>query len=134
MAANFFDVLKSSMDMRDDLNVIIAFHDEVDKDDNLQTSTRIIKVGSKSIKEKLIPEGLFTYVFFTEVRFDDEGKKSYGFITNNDGTTTAKSPLGCFNKTYIPNDLNYVIKHIDAYNNDEDIDLDDTEEESEING
>lgn len=107
------------MDMREDLNVIVMFHDEVEENTKLDKACRIIKVGSKSIKEKLIPEGLFTYVFFTEIRFDEEGNKSYGFITNSDGTTTAKSPLGCFEKDYIPNDLNYVISHINAYNNDD---------------
>ena len=113
--------------MRDDLNVIIMFHDEIEENQILGRAQRIIKVGSKSIKEKLIPEGLFTYVFFTEIRFDESGKKTYNFITNSDGTTTAKSPLGCFKDIYIPNDLKYVIQKIDEYNND-----DSDYEESEV--
>ena len=127
IASHFFDVLKGAMDMRDDLNVIIMFHDEIEENQLLGKAQRVIKVGSKSIKEKLIPEGLFTYVFFTEIRFDESGKKTYGFLTNSDGTTTAKSPLGCFKDIYIPNDLKYVIQKIDEYNND-----DSDYEESEV--
>lgn len=122
IASHFFDVIKGAMEMRDDLTVVIMFHDEIEESQILQKAVRIIKVGSKAIKEKLIPEGLFTYVFFTEIRFDENGKKSYGFITNSDGTTTAKSPVGCFSKDYIQNDLKYAIEKIYRYNNDEDDD------------
>ena len=59
-------------------------------------------------------EGLFTYVFFSMIRPGDE-KPEYVFQTHSDGTTTAKSPFGCFEEDYIPNDLKYVLDRIAEY-------------------
>lgn len=60
-------------------------------------------------------EGLFTYVLFTQIENND-GITSYNFITQSDGTTTAKTPLGCFDTVLIPNDLQYVIDKINEFN------------------
>ena len=60
-------------------------------------------------------EGLFTVVLFTDIRMSDDGVKQYGYITNSDGTTTAKSPEGMFEGDFIPNDLGEVAKAIDNY-------------------
>jgi hypothetical protein len=59
-------------------------------------------------------EGLFTIVLFTEIRSDKDGKRNYGFITNSDGSTSAKSPEGMF-EDFIENDLGKVAEAIDAY-------------------
>ena len=64
-------------------------------------------------------EGLFTYVFFTKVTNDDSDGISYKFITNSDGTCTAKSPMGLFEERLIDNDLNFVIDTITKYNEGE---------------
>ena len=64
-------------------------------------------------------EGLFTYVLFTTILRDDDGKASYKFITNSDGTCTAKTPMGLFNEIYIDNDLDYVVKRIKEYNEED---------------
>lgn len=61
-------------------------------------------------------EGLFTYVFFTTVQRDEENKTSYKFITNSEGTCTAKSPMGLFEDLYIDNDLSLVVNRITEYN------------------
>ena len=61
-------------------------------------------------------EGLFTYVLFTTVRRNDEGTIEYKFITNTDGSTTAKTPMGCFSEELIDNDLQFVIDSINRYN------------------
>jgi len=57
-------------------------------------------------------------VFFTDVSPNEEGKLQYRFATQTDGTTTAKSPMGCFEDLYIENDLAKIVVAIDAYNND----------------
>jgi hypothetical protein len=62
-------------------------------------------------------EGLFTYVLFTDIIKNENGEIEYKFITQSDGTNTAKTPMGCFDKLYIDNDLQYVIDKIDEYNN-----------------
>lgn len=61
-------------------------------------------------------EGLFTYVLFTKVIQDESNNVQYKFITNSDGTCTAKSPMGLFDNRLIDNDLNYVIDTIIKYN------------------
>ena len=43
----------------------------------------------------------------------------YKFLTNTDGECVAKTPMGMFDDLLIDNDLNEIIKVIDAYNNDE---------------
>lgn len=63
-------------------------------------------------------EGLFTYVLFTKV-LNDGNEIEYKFITNSDGTCTAKTPMGLFDELYIDNDLNYVINKIKEYNEEE---------------
>ena len=64
-------------------------------------------------------EGLFTYVLFTKVIQDESNNVQYKFITNSDGTCTAKSPMGLFNDIYIDNDLDYVVKRIKEYNEED---------------
>lgn len=61
-------------------------------------------------------EGLFTYVLFTARLKDDDGNINYKFMTQSDGTNTAKTPMGCFKELYIDNDLKYVFDSIDNYN------------------
>ena len=65
-------------------------------------------------------EGLFTYVFYTTISKDETtGAPSYKLITQSDGTTTAKTPLGCFDDMLIDNDMDYIVKKIDEYNTGE---------------
>lgn len=59
-------------------------------------------------------EGMFTTVLYTNVEKTKEGLK-YSFITQNDGSSTAKSPMGMFKDLEIPNNLNIVKKAIHEY-------------------
>ncbi len=116
IAAHFFEMVKAARDMREDLNVVFMFHDELEDIDDLGGKKRIIKTSSKFIKEKLKPEGLFTYVFFTDVFVDEEDKMNYTFLTNDGIKSNSKTPRGCFEEKNIPNDLKYVIEKITEYN------------------
>ena len=40
-------------------------------------------------------------------------------MTNSDGTTTGKSPMGLFDELYIDNDLKIVIDRIEEYNSED---------------
>lgn len=62
-------------------------------------------------------EGLFTYVLFTHLQTNERGEVSYYFITQSDGTNTAKTPLDCFETRLIPNNLQYVVDKINEFNN-----------------
>lgn len=64
-------------------------------------------------------EGLFTYVLFTRVIQDENNKTDYKFVTNSDGTCTAKTPMGLFPEILIDNDLDLVIKRIKEYNEED---------------
>ena len=116
MAGNFYSVLKEAMVMRDNLKVCVLTHAE-NIGDALNPNYKIKTIG-KMIDNMITLEGLFTYVLFTTRRQNDEtGLMEYKFMTNSDGTNTAKTPMGCFDELFIDNDLKYVIDKIDEYNN-----------------
>ena len=101
--------------MRDDLKVFILTHSE-NTGDALTPQLKVKTIG-KMIDNMITVEGLFTYVIFTARIKDDDGIMQYKFITQSDGTTTAKTPMGCFDTLLIDNDLAYVFKKMDEYNN-----------------
>lgn len=117
IAQHFYSILKEAMDMRDDLKVFILTHSE-NSGDALNPSLKIKTVG-KMIDNMITVEGLFTYVLFTQRVKDDDGNMQYKFVTQSDGTTTAKTPLGCFEEAFIDNDLQFVFNKIDEYNNED---------------
>lgn len=114
MAQHFYSVLKEAMLAREDLKVFLLAHSE-NTGDALNPSWKIKTLG-KMIDNMITVEGLFTYVLFTSKRLNEENVMEYKFITNTDGTNTAKTPLGCFDSLYIDNDLQYVFDKIDQYN------------------
>ena len=116
IAQHFYSILKEAMGMRDDLKVFILTHSE-NMGDALNPSYKIKTVG-KMVDNMITVEGLFTYVLFTVKIKDDDGKIQYKFATQSDGTTTAKTPMGCFEDLYIDNDLSIVFEAIDRYNNE----------------
>lgn len=114
MASNFYSILKESMGMRANLKVCFLAHAE-NTGDNLNPSYKIKTLG-KMIDNMITVEGLFTYVLFTILSTDVEGNIVHKFVTQSDGTTTAKTPMGCFDSMLIDNDLQYVVEKIDEYN------------------
>lgn len=113
IAQKFYIILKNGMTMRDDLNVIVTCHSEnVGTPDEPQLK---IKTLGKMIDNTITVEGLFTYVLFAMIREGENGPE-YVFQTHSDGTTTAKTPMDCFEDDYISNDLQYVIDKIKEYN------------------
>jgi hypothetical protein len=55
-------------------------------------------------------------MYYLQIQRDDDSGPKYVFQTHSDGTTTAKSPMDCFDEDYIPNDLEYVVNKIKEYN------------------
>jgi ABC-type dipeptide/oligopeptide/nickel transport system ATPase component len=117
MAKHAYEALKTGMDMRDDLFIVVSTHSE-NTGDNLNPYYKI-KTQGKMLDSVITLEGLFTYVLFTKVVKDDSDAVQYKFLTNSDGTCTAKSPMGLFEDLLIDNDLDYVIKKIQEYNEGE---------------
>lgn len=118
MAQHAYQVLKTGMGMRDNIFFIICTHSTNDGDKI--TPFYRMKTQGKMLDNVITLEGLFKYVLFSFVKTDqDSGKSVYKLMTNNDGTCTAKSPMGCFDEQFIDNDLNYVINKIKEYNGED---------------
>ena len=113
MAKHAFEVLQWSKGLREDLFVVIMTHSE-NTGDNLNPYYKI-KTQGKMLDSVITLEGLFTYVLFTKIVKNDSDEVQYKFVTNSDGTCTAKSPMEMFNKL-IDNDLKFVIDRINEYN------------------
>ena len=65
-------------------------------------------------------EGCFNYVLFSGSEVSDKDGNptiSKYFVTQSDGTNTAKTPVGVFSSVRIPNDLGYIINKINEYEN-----------------
>lgn len=112
---NTFDVLNVSRQLRDDLIIFAIYHEE-STSENFNPKRKIKTIG-KLLDDKITLEGLFTIVFFTEVKIEEDQKPHYYFVTQTDGVTTAKSPRGMFDELLIPNDLSLVSAKINEYYN-----------------
>lgn len=117
LAQHAMEILRYSEKMREDCKMIFLTHSE-NVGDNVNPKY-VIKTVGKLLSEKVTLEGLFTYIFFTKVNEGDSGRMEYKFITNNDGSCIAKTSLGMFEDLEIDNDLDEIIKVIDAYNEGE---------------
>lgn len=65
----------------------------------------------------MTPEGKFDVTLLGVSRFDSTEKKIMKeFLTNeNEMYSSAKSPIGMFDKQFIPNDLGHVVEKIAEY-------------------
>lgn len=117
LAQHAMEILRYSEKMREDCKMIFLTHSE-NVGDNVNPKY-VIKTVGKLLSEKVTLEGLFTYIFFTKVNEGDSGRMEYKLITNNDGSCIAKTSLGMFEDLEIDNDLDEIIKVVDAYNEGE---------------
>lgn len=117
IAKHAYEALKSAMNLRDDLFVCVLTHSD-NTGDNINPYYRI-KTQGKMLDNVITLEGLFTYVLFTKVVLDESNKAMYRFVTNSDGTCTAKTPMGLFDDLLIDNDLKFVIDKIKEYNGED---------------
>jgi ABC-type dipeptide/oligopeptide/nickel transport system ATPase component len=115
IASHFYSVLKEAMNMREDLKIFIISHSE-NTGDALNQKLKMKTIG-KMLDNMITLEGLFTYVLFTELIIDPaDDSVQYKFVTQSNGSTTAKTPMECFDSYYIDNDLQYVVDKINEYN------------------
>jgi hypothetical protein len=112
LAKNMYDVLITPERLREDLTVIYLAH-SVDESGNGYVKTKMKTVG-KMLDNAITIEGLFTVVLLAG-NYKDENGIHYVFLTQNDGTSTAKSPKGMFDSLSIPNDLQLVLDKIKKY-------------------
>ena len=117
LAQHAMEILRYAEKMRDDCKMIFLTHSENVGD--AMNPKYVIKTVGKLLAEKVTLEGLFTYIFFTRVSEGTDGRMEYKLLTNSDGTCVAKTSLGMFEEMEIDNDLNEIIRVIDAYNEGE---------------
>lgn len=105
LALNFYTLIETVRKHTPaDQIVYFLHHIERDADGHLKAKT----IG-RMLDEKLTVEGLFSIVLLCRT----DGKRHY-FETQSDGLTTAKSPIGLFERE-IDNDLKAVDQAIRAY-------------------
>jgi hypothetical protein len=115
IGVNYSNIITKGCGLRDDINFIVMMHPEVDTD---ALGNKIIKAKSvgKLVDQYLNIEGMFSIVLYTKVVKHEKGL-DYVFITQNDGSNTGKTPRGMFDTLEITNDLSFVLKKIQEYNN-----------------
>lgn len=117
IGGDFTDLLRVADSLRDDIKLIFTAHSE-NKGDAMNPHWTLKTVG-KMVEEKITPEGIFTYVFYSRAMPTSEGTMEYKFLTNTDGEHVAKTPMGMFEDMYIDNDLAQILETINAYNEGE---------------
>lgn len=105
MAKQFYEMLRTITTQTSDDTIVYLLHHYENKDGHFK-----IKTVGKMLDEKLTVEGLCTIVLYCYAGEDYE----HYFITQSDGTTTAKSPMGMFDLK-IDNDLYFVDTVIREY-------------------
>lgn len=116
IGANLARIARMPKDLRDDLTIIFLTHAEESTDLEGKRKFKAKTIG-RMVDEKLSLEGLFSIVLFGKVKKDKDGNIRFIFETQNNGENTCKSPKGMFPDFEIPNDLAYVKKAIQDYEN-----------------
>lgn len=109
LAMSVYKITTTASTLRDNLNVIILFHVQIEKDETTgRQFTRILTNGKMLNKVGL--EKYFTTVLLS--RRDDNGEYIFETKTNN---STVKTPLDAFEKEQIPNDMQAVLDVLKEY-------------------
>ena len=121
IAQHMQQIISAVQNMRDDIKVIMEYHVEGIQSDSGITEYKAATVGNLLDQKYNIFENV-DIILFASPQFEDKNIK-YGFFTNRTidregAELPAKSPLGMFEELFIPNDLQYVAQHIDAYYNE----------------
>lgn len=105
IADHFWNLIFNFKLMRNDQIIFLLHHGELNEGGRIQPKT----IG-KLLNEKIEICSMFSIVLYA-IR---ESEKNY-FVTQNDGTTPAKSPMGMFDSIKIENDLNLVKNFVLSY-------------------
>lgn len=113
LAKSIYDILNACVSSGK--NVIVIGHNDISYDADGNKVNKVRTIG-KMLDEKVDIPSLFTYVLVPEVLRNDEGVQ-YNFITQSDGSNSAKSPKGAL-PYKIENDFFKIFNLIDKYEND----------------
>lgn len=111
LAKSVFDILNAARTMRRDLNIICINHSEKGDDGLLK-----LKTAGRLLDNTVYLDGLFTFILYAVANKNySTNKIEYAFRTKSDGTSTCKTPVGCFDEELIPNDMGLVLDKIKEY-------------------
>ena len=105
IAQHAWAIINALTQCREDLFCFVLSHSDADSSGKMKCKT----IG-KMLDDKVTLEGMFTVVLHTQI-IDGQ----YKFLTQNNGTHIAKSPMGMFDSQYIDNDLLLVKNKINDY-------------------
>lgn len=97
-----FSVIRACAALRSDVTVVFLTHTETDDHGKIK-----IKTIGNMLDRAIDLAGLFTYVFQSVCI-----NSNYVFLTQYDGQSIAKTPMGVFEDKYIPNDLAPILQAI----------------------
>lgn len=104
------DKVDKRIGFEDQKYAILTGHTE-DYKSGFENKKRLKILGKVGTKMQL--EGRLESVFYSEVK-KEGGKSEYLLTTENDGTNTARSPMGLF-EPVIDNDYNFIIQKLLSY-------------------
>ena len=114
----FMDKIFSAMEKSWNVNFFMLAHFEEFRDSSADTVSYRFKTTGKMTQDYITPEGKFDVVLYGKQSYNEQDKKvTKQFVTNYDGQFPSKSPVGCFDELYIPNDLGYVADKLEEYYN-----------------
>lgn len=105
---DIYELYSVANKLRDDLIIIFCAHTE-GYEENGVTKFRTRHGGQKLTKVNL--NSKLSYNLYTEVTTKSDGTREYWFITQNDGTSEARSVEGVL-PLKMPNDLGEVISRV----------------------
>lgn len=77
-----------------------------------------MKTTGKMVQEYITPEGKFDLLLIGISQWDDVNQKTKKvFVTKDDGVYTSAKDQGVFDELYVPNDLGYVMAHVNHHFN-----------------
>ena len=104
-----YQIVTTASRLRDDLNIIVLFHTQTERDENTgKTFTRFLTNGK--LMNKVGLEKYFTTVLLT--RRNDDGDYVFETKSNN---STVKTPMGAFEADTVPNDMQAVLNVLAEY-------------------
>lgn len=118
MSKNYYDLIQTCQELRDDLTVIFISHIENCGTD-IDPEYRLWTTG-KMLTSQVNLDGLFSYIIYAE-RYvpDGETEVHYRFRTKTNGNDTCRSVEGCFADKFIEPNMQLVIDTINKFESGE---------------
>ena len=116
MSKNYYELIQTCQELRDDLTVVFISHIENCGTD-LDPEYRLWTTG-KMLTTQINLDGLFSYILYAERYIPDgETEVQYRFKTRTDGNDTCRTVAGCFEDKYIEPNMQLVLDTINQFEN-----------------